>query len=46
VEQGVIAKFWVPDRIVLTNEQLPRTSTGKFDKKPLREKYSKILDEQ
>jgi acyl-CoA synthetase (AMP-forming)/AMP-acid ligase II len=43
VDQGKIAKFWVPDRFVVVAEPLPKTSTGKLDKKPLREKYSSIL---
>jgi fatty-acyl-CoA synthase len=36
---GLEARFprwWVPDRVVLMNE-IPRTSTGKFDKRTLRE---------
>jgi len=40
VAEGRIAKFWVPDSYVILQEQLPKTSTGKIDKKPLREKYS------
>jgi len=40
VESGHIAKFWVPDRYYVIEEPLPKTSTGKIDKKPLREKYS------
>jgi fatty-acyl-CoA synthase len=43
VEEGRIAKFWAPDRYVFLTEPLPKTSTGKIDKKPLREKYSGIL---
>jgi fatty-acyl-CoA synthase len=42
-EQGKIAKFWLPERVVFHTEQLPKTSTGKVDKKPLREKYSGLL---
>lgn len=37
VESGRIAKFWIPDEFVLV-EQFEKTSTGKIDKKPLREK--------
>lgn len=44
VEEGKITKFWVPDRFVIISEPLPKTSTGKIDKKPLREKYSTILN--
>jgi fatty-acyl-CoA synthase len=43
VEEGKIAKFWVPERIIIIVEALPKTSTGKLDKKPLREKYSSVL---
>ena len=43
VGEGKIAKFWVPDRIVVRDGALPKTSTGKLDKKPLREAYSAIL---
>lgn len=42
-DQGRIAKFWVPDRFVISPEPLPKTSTGKIDKKPLRERYSQVL---
>ena len=42
VTEGKIAKFWVPDRYMILREQLPKTSTGKIDKKPLREKYPDI----
>ena len=40
VEEGKISKFWVPDRVVVSETPLPKTSTGKLDKKPLRETYS------
>jgi len=43
VEEGKIAKFWVPERIIIIGGALPKTSTGKLDKKPLREKYSSVL---
>jgi fatty-acyl-CoA synthase len=46
VDDGKIAKFWVPERIVTMSEPLPKTSTGKLDKKPLREQYSTILGNQ
>ena len=39
-EQGVISKYGVPDRIVIT-AALPKTSVGKLDKKVLREQYAK-----
>jgi fatty-acyl-CoA synthase len=41
--EGKIAKFWIPERVVMQTEALPKTSTGKIDKKPLREKYSGLL---
>jgi fatty-acyl-CoA synthase len=43
VEEGRIAKYWVPDAFIILSEPLPKTSTGKIDKKPLREKYSSML---
>jgi acyl-CoA synthetase (AMP-forming)/AMP-acid ligase II len=39
VRNGTIAKFWVPDVIIIQEEALPKTSTGKIDKKPLKEKH-------
>jgi fatty-acyl-CoA synthase len=32
-------KWWLPDNVV-TIEEIPKTATGKFDKKTLREEYS------
>ena len=46
VDQGKITKIWLPERIIISEAPLPKTSTGKLDKKPLREKYSAILTEQ
>ena len=43
VEEGKIAKLWIPERFMVCPEALPKTSTGKLVKKPLREKYSEIL---
>jgi fatty-acyl-CoA synthase len=43
VDEGKIARFWIPDRFIIMTEGLPKTSTGKLDKKALREKYSTIL---
>jgi fatty-acyl-CoA synthase len=43
VDEGKIAKFWIPDRFVISAEPLPKTSTGKLDKKPLREKHAGML---
>ena len=45
VEQGVIPKWWLPDKVVITTE-LPKTSVGKINKRALREKYSEILLEE
>ena len=38
VETGEMPKWWIPDKIIFMDE-LPKTSTGKIDKKVLREKY-------
>ncbi len=43
VEAGKIAKFWLPAKVVITEGPLPKTSTGKLDKKPLRDSYSASL---
>jgi fatty-acyl-CoA synthase len=43
VDEGKISKFWVPDSFVMLTEPLPKTGTGKIDKKPLREKYSTMI---
>jgi fatty-acyl-CoA synthase len=40
--EGRVAKWWLPDRIDFTDE-LPKTGTGKFDKKVVRERYSDVL---
>lgn len=37
-----LAKWWVPDRVVFIDE-MPKTGTGKFDKKLLRAKFWHIL---
>ena len=39
VESGRIAKFWIPDEFIPV-DSFQKTSTGKIDKKPLRERYS------
>ena len=46
VDEGKIAKFWIPERFVVTTEPLPKTSTGKMDKKPLRDRYAGVLAPQ
>lgn len=35
-----VVKWWLPDEIVFIDE-IPKTSTGKFSKKTLREQYAK-----
>ncbi|MCG2886426.1 MAG: long-chain fatty acid--CoA ligase [Vulcanisaeta sp.] len=42
VEQGVIPKWWVPDRVIIMESELPKTSTGKIDKKVLRDRLSQL----
>src|SRR5690606_19890352 len=36
---GRLASWWVPDRIVFVDE-IPKTGTGKFDKKVVRDRYA------
>ena len=43
VREGKITKFWIPDAFVIQTDPIPKTSTGKIDKKPLREKYFSLL---
>jgi fatty-acyl-CoA synthase len=37
-----VAKWWLPDEVVFVDE-LPKTGTGKFDKKVVRDQYSDLL---
>ncbi len=37
-----VAKWWLPDRVVFIDE-IPKTGTGKFDKKVVRNQYSDLL---
>ncbi|MHA1580556.1 MAG: AMP-binding protein [Candidatus Freyarchaeota archaeon] len=39
VETGAMPKWWIPDKIIFLDET-PKTSTGKINKKVLREKYA------
>ncbi len=39
---GRMAKWWVPDRMVFI-DSLPKTGTGKFDKKVVRDQYADLL---
>lgn len=43
VESGVITKWWVPDKVIVSTVELPKTSTGKADKKVLKDRYSNAL---
>ncbi|MGI9608679.1 MAG: long-chain fatty acid--CoA ligase, partial [Acidimicrobiia bacterium] len=37
-----VAKWWLPDRVIVIDE-IPKTGTGKFDKKVVRDQYSDLL---
>ncbi len=39
-----VAKWWLPDRIVFV-DAIPKTGTGKFDKKVVRDQYADMLME-
>jgi fatty-acyl-CoA synthase len=38
----LVAKWWLPDKVVFIDE-IPKTGTGKFDKKVIRAEYETIL---
>ncbi|HSL27089.1 MAG TPA: hypothetical protein VLA54_12485 [Acidimicrobiia bacterium] len=40
--EGRVAKWWLPDRVVFM-EAIPKTGTGKFDKKVVRDQYADLL---
>lgn len=40
--EGQVAKWWLPDKVVFIDE-VPKTGTGKFDKKVIRARYESIL---
>jgi fatty-acyl-CoA synthase len=40
-----VASWWIPDRIVFI-DQIPKTGTGKFDKKVVRDQYADLLMEE
>ena len=40
-----VAKWWLPDKVLLV-EQIPKTATGKFDKKVVRDQFSNLLEDQ
>ena len=37
-----VVKWWMPDRVMFVDE-IPKTGTGKFDKKVVRDRYSDLL---
>lgn len=37
-----VAEWWLPDRIIFIDE-IPKTGTGKFDKKVVRDKFASLL---
>ncbi len=37
-----VVAWWLPDRIVFVDE-IPKTGTGKFDKKVVRERYADVV---
>ena len=39
-----VAKWWLPDKILFI-DQIPKTGTGKFDKKVVRNEYADLLME-
>jgi fatty-acyl-CoA synthase len=39
-----VAKWWLPDKVVFI-KAIPKTGTGKFDKKVVRDEYSDLLVE-
>ena len=43
VDEGKIAEFWVPERFFICAAALPRSSSGRLDKKALRERYATVL---
>jgi fatty-acyl-CoA synthase len=40
--EGRVAKWWLPDRVVFI-DAIPKTATGKFDKKVVRDEYGDLL---
>jgi fatty-acyl-CoA synthase len=40
--EPMMAKWWLPDRMIVIDE-IPKTGTGKFDKKVVRAEYSTLL---
>jgi fatty-acyl-CoA synthase len=42
--EGKVATWWMPDRVVFI-EAIPKTGTGKFDKKVIRDQFADVLME-
>ena len=42
--RGKVADWWLPDAYVTVSE-IPKTSTGKFDKKVMRDRYASLLSD-
>ena len=40
--EGKVAEWWVPDKVVFI-DAIPKTGTGKFDKKVIRDQYADVL---
>jgi fatty-acyl-CoA synthase len=40
-----VAKWWLPDTVVFI-DAIPKTGTGKFDKKVVRDRYADLLLDQ
>ena len=40
--RGKVADWWLPDRVIFIDE-IPKTGTGKFDKKVVRDQYADVL---
>ena len=43
VNEGKMPKWWIPDKVVIVESELPKTSTGKVDKKVLKERFQITL---
>ncbi len=42
--RGKVADWWLPDLVIMIDE-IPKTGTGKFDKKVVRDRYADVLIE-
>ena len=42
---GKVARWWVPENVLFV-DSLPRTGTGKINKKMLKDKYSRFQGER